>query len=122
MPVERIVNESSDGNSIHTSILQYGLPEAQVQDAVSFENFKPSETWLNLKAMGLESSLQGMVLSQGGLLRAFQIQDIIDPINGPKILDSIYASISAIEVSNCTSSFILDPVNVNDITVHNSFL
>jgi hypothetical protein len=109
----RLYGKGSNPNSFHTSIMQYGLPQAQVQDAASFQNFNPAETWSNLKSLGLESSLQGLVLSQGGLIRAFQIQDIIDAVNGPKILDSIYSSISAIEVSNCTSLFVLDPVDVS---------
>ncbi|KAJ3068215.1 hypothetical protein HDU98_008625 [Podochytrium sp. JEL0797] len=80
---------SSNVNHAHTAVLQYGDPRMQAQDD-AFGSFSAAQTWVNLNASGLEESLQAVVLKGGGVMRVYQIEEIIDPVMGPEILSNVY--------------------------------
>jgi hypothetical protein len=86
-------------NSDHTSIVQYGNPELQKQDA-NFSSFDPAITLDNLNNAGLGSSLQAQVLSGGGMCKSYSVQNIIDPTKGQYVIQNIYQAI-VVEVQNC---------------------
>ncbi|KAI9334437.1 hypothetical protein BDR26DRAFT_805434, partial [Obelidium mucronatum] len=94
-------NKSNIGYG-HTAIAQYGDPHLQVQDSV-FGNFDPEATLENLRKSGIASSLQGSVLANGGIMRVYQIQQLVDPITGPEILNHVYNAIETL-IQNCTYS------------------
>jgi hypothetical protein len=98
-------------NTHHTAIVQFGDPMSQSQDYSTFSGFSPDGTLNLLRSRSLGDSLQARVLSQGGLMRLFRIQDIIDTSTGAYVLQNIYTAI-AVQVQNCTVIYVPDTVSV----------
>jgi hypothetical protein len=101
----------SDINTFHTTIVQYGDPLSQAQDNITFGNFSITDTLGILNERGLSQSLQAQVLSQGGLMRLFRIQDIVDTNRGAYVLQNIYTAL-AVQVQQCAIVYVPDTVGI----------
>jgi hypothetical protein len=104
------VNGSSCVDQFSLSVFQYGNPALAVQNA-DFSGYNSSATLNNLQNAGLSQSLQAQVLSRGGFLRVYDINNFIT--QQQQVVTSFYNQTLSI-VQQCQN--IPDPVTTTTTT------
>jgi hypothetical protein len=69
--------KSEEVDNTHTAHLQYG-DSLQAKQEANLSSWDAAETLENLNSSNLENSLQGRVLAQGGFMRLYDVEGLID--------------------------------------------
>ncbi|KAI8622162.1 hypothetical protein BC830DRAFT_1224162, partial [Chytriomyces sp. MP71] len=111
---QNITVDKNATNHRHTAIVQFGDPTLQSQNE-SLGDFNATETLAALKNASLESSLQGQVLQEGGIMRVYELQLMIDAVNGPTYLSNIFNELVNM-LQSCQVMYMLDTTSTSTTT------